>query len=208
MPARISPVPKQVRSELSTRALLDAAADLIAEVGYERASLAAIGERAGYSHGLVTRRFGSKENMLWTLVERMTLKWGEQEFQPAFGDRVGAEAIAAIIDAIRDSIRRSPRELRALYSLMFDALKPIPVLHEQMVSMHRGFRRTVEGHIHEGINTGSIPRTVDPAGIARLVQSCLRGAAYQWILDPDDFPIDQALADLKVTMETLLQPTT
>ena len=52
------------RSERSTRALLDAAGEVIAEVGYGNMTLAAVGERAGYSRGLVTARFGSKEKLL------------------------------------------------------------------------------------------------------------------------------------------------
>jgi AcrR family transcriptional regulator len=43
---------------VSTRRLIQAAAELLTERGYERTTLAAIGERAGYSAGLVTGRFG------------------------------------------------------------------------------------------------------------------------------------------------------
>ena len=70
-PEPVLPTPKQARSEVSTGKLLDAAAELISEGGYERMTLAAIGKRAGYSHGLVTARFGSKEGLLWALVDRM-----------------------------------------------------------------------------------------------------------------------------------------
>ena len=48
------------RSDLSTSELLRAAARLIAEKGYGRTSLVEIATEAGYSHGLVTIRFGSK----------------------------------------------------------------------------------------------------------------------------------------------------
>ena len=44
------------RSELSTRRLLDAAGELIVEGGYEAMTLAAVGERAGYSRGLPAHR--------------------------------------------------------------------------------------------------------------------------------------------------------
>src|SRR5437764_2201484 len=92
-----APQPKQARSELSTTRLLDAAAELIAEVGYDRATLAQIGERAGYSHGLVTRRFGSKENLLWTLVERMTVQWSEQRLRPSLAGLVGIDAVVGVV---------------------------------------------------------------------------------------------------------------
>ena len=43
--------PKQERSEESTRRLLDAAVELVAEAGYAGMTLAATGDRAGYSRG-------------------------------------------------------------------------------------------------------------------------------------------------------------
>ena len=52
------------RVATSDRALIDAAIELIAERGYDRSTLAAIGEQAGYSRGLVTQRSGNKENLL------------------------------------------------------------------------------------------------------------------------------------------------
>ena len=201
--------PRQARSRLSTRALLDAAADVIAEVGYERATLAVIGKRAGYSHGLVTRRFGSKENLVAALVERMTVTWAEQEGlgqttpDRSAGGAAAARAVAGV-EAVRASIERSPREVRALYALMFEGLKPVPALRERVAALHRRFRSSIEQRIRHEIEVGSLPDSVDPAMIARVQVSGLRGAAYQWLLDPDDFDIDAALRDLRRVLLLLL----
>src|SRR3978361_2083635 len=89
------PVVKQARAELSTTRLLEAAAELIRDRGYEGTTLAAIGERAGYSHGLATRRFGSKEGLLGVLLDRLVMDGREHELRDAIGDLVGAGAIAA-----------------------------------------------------------------------------------------------------------------
>ena len=43
--------------------MIDAAIELILEFGPEKTTLAAIGERAGYSRGLATYRFGSKAGL-------------------------------------------------------------------------------------------------------------------------------------------------
>ena len=67
--------PKQERSEESTRRLLDAAVELVAEAGYAGMTLAATGDRAGYSRGLVTTRFGNKENLLRALIDRLGERW-------------------------------------------------------------------------------------------------------------------------------------
>ncbi|MGW6796842.1 TetR family transcriptional regulator [Streptomyces chartreusis] len=71
MPAADTPPdrPRRVRDpELHRRAILDAAARAFAERGYSRATLRDIARRAGVTHGLVLRHFGSKENLFLTAV--------------------------------------------------------------------------------------------------------------------------------------------
>src|SRR5262245_25666186 len=58
------------RRSQSEGALLDAAAELIAERGVEGTSLASIGERAGVSRGLPTHHFGSKDALVARLARR------------------------------------------------------------------------------------------------------------------------------------------
>ncbi|MFQ6147111.1 TetR family transcriptional regulator [Streptomyces seoulensis] len=61
--------PRRVRDpELHRRAILDAASRAFAERGYNRATLRDIARRAGVTHGLVLRHFGSKENLFLAAV--------------------------------------------------------------------------------------------------------------------------------------------
>ena len=99
-PEPVLPIPKQARSEVSTGKLLDAAAELISEGGYERMTMAAIGQRAGYSHGLVTARFGSKEGLLWALVDRMVNEWRAELLAPAIVDQSGPAALHTMLDEL------------------------------------------------------------------------------------------------------------
>ncbi|MBV1949049.1 TetR/AcrR family transcriptional regulator [Streptomyces sp. BV129] len=198
------PAPKQARSELSTSRLLDAAADLIAEGGYERMTLSAIAKRAGYTHGLVTSRFGSKEGLLWALVERMVVDWGHTLLLPTVADQAGAAAIHTTIAALRDSWRRAPSRMRSLYILMFEALMPIPLLHQRMAELHRELRCGVQDAVERGISDGSVSSRIDSAGVARLVVGALRGAVYQAMLDPDEVSMDDALADVEAMVDAIL----
>jgi AcrR family transcriptional regulator len=59
---------QQERVEESTRRLLEAGAELIAEGGYDAASAAEIGRRAGYSRSMVKARFGSKEQLVDAVI--------------------------------------------------------------------------------------------------------------------------------------------
>src|SRR5262249_51445443 len=131
------------RSERSTRALLDAAGEVIAEVGYENMTLAAVGGRAGYSRGPVTARFGSTQNLLTARVERMTTGWTHRNVLPRTAGSTGLEAVVTLLDAIRAQAQRDPRALRVLYALMFEALGPNGDLRAHFVEFHRTMRSDI-----------------------------------------------------------------
>jgi AcrR family transcriptional regulator len=183
---------QQQRSDLSTRKLLDATTQLIAERGLERTTLADIGSRAGYSQGLVTRRFGSKTNLLVTLVDRMTARYGPERLGDTVGDRTGVAAVRHILGEIREDAVRSPSDVRGFYALMFEGIKPVPELRDRLRALNRTFRQMLAALIAAGIRDGTVAADVDPAAVANLITATLRGAAYLWMLDPDDvdFPTE------------------
>lgn len=208
-----SPIPgdrpagrQQERSALSTRRLLDACAALIAERGYERTTLADIGSRAGYSQGLVTRRFGSKANLAVVLVERMTARYGPDRIAEIIGDRTGAVAVTHLVRQIGEDARRSPDGLRNFYALMFEGLKPVPALHERLRDLNRSFLDTVTAVLRAGLDAGTVRPGTDPAAAATLVASSLRGIAFFWLLDPERFDIDHELESLARQLDTALAP--
>src|ERR1700742_4863565 len=59
------PPPRRRRNpEASRAAILEAAREVFTERGYGRATIREIARRAGVTHGLVMRHFGSKERLL------------------------------------------------------------------------------------------------------------------------------------------------
>jgi AcrR family transcriptional regulator len=197
------PETKQERSALSTGKLLDAAAELIAEVGYERMTLAAIGQRAGYSHGLVTARFGSKEGLLWALVERMVDAW-QIDFDTTGEPPSASAALHALLGGMRQSWSRHPKHMQALYGLMFEALLPIPLLNERMRELHRKLRDDIEQVLRRDIDKGVLPDDLDVLRVARLVVGGIRGAIYQTMLDPKKVTISTALSDVESLVDALI----
>src|SRR5437899_2536302 len=67
---------QEQRSSESSRRLLSAAIELIAEKGFERTTAVEIGVRAGYSRAMVRARYGTKEALLETLLR--------SEYEPMF----------------------------------------------------------------------------------------------------------------------------
>ncbi|TCO50787.1 TetR/AcrR family transcriptional regulator [Actinocrispum wychmicini] len=88
---------QQVRrrdANASRAALLEAAAELFAERGYDRTTVRDIAGRAGVNQALLFRYFGSKEALFAAVVARA----GRDKLAEAPGDRVYAHILRAILD--------------------------------------------------------------------------------------------------------------
>src|SRR3546814_16607688 len=90
---------QEERTALSDQRMTDAAVALIVEHGIAAATLAAIGERAGYSRGLVTHRFGTKARLLAHLHDPFVADWIGR-VQQAVGEHSGVEALSRVTDAL------------------------------------------------------------------------------------------------------------
>lgn len=194
------------RSELSTNRLLAAAGELIVEGGYQAMTLAAVGERAGYSRGLVTARFGSKDQLLQALVERIVGRWSHRNVIPQAKGANGREAVRIVLDAIASQAERDPSALRVLYGLMFEAIGPVAELRTTFVQMHADMRTDFARFVRRGLRDGSIRTGLSPANEAALVVGGIRGVAYQWMLDPEDFPVVPALRYVTRVTDYRLRP--
>jgi AcrR family transcriptional regulator len=89
-------VPRQARAERTVAGLLDAAAAVIAEVGYESATLTAVAARAGASIGSLYQYFPDKPAVARALAERYGAELADQ-WAPLV-----AQAASLTIDALVD----------------------------------------------------------------------------------------------------------
>jgi AcrR family transcriptional regulator len=192
------------RVEASDRALIDAAITLIAERGYDRTTLAAIGETAGYSRGLVTQRFGSKEGLLWAVVEEMLAVWSAQAVRPRVGDRVGVDALRSTLAVYLDAVARRPQNIRAYYALLREADGPVPAVRDHIVKIHRDERDAIAAWIADGQSVGVVRPDVDPRAEAVVFLGVLRGVTGQWLLDPERVDIVAALTQYGATLDRTL----
>jgi AcrR family transcriptional regulator len=176
---------QQQRSHHSTARLLDAASELIAERGWAGATLAGVGERAGFSRGLVTARFGSKEKLLAALVERIVTRWSLRNVLPRTEGRPGLDAVVVMLDAVREQAERDASALSALYVLSFEAIGPSVELRDRMIEFHRGLRADIAELLRRGLRDGSIRAGTSVEAEAALIVASLRGIAYLWALDPE-----------------------
>lgn len=194
MTAKSAPNGHQVRSERSTRLLLRAAGDLVAEGGYQSMTLATVGERAGYSRSLATARFGSKGKLLEALVDEIVTRWSVETVEPEQRGRTGLDTLRVLLTEIKDAYAKHPRSLNTLYALIFEAAGPVPELHDRFVAFHEGQRSRIAGYIKDGIEDGSIVGGIDPERQAAMIVAQLRGVGYLWKLDPKSIDSESVLS--------------
>ena len=102
------------RGARSREAVLDAAERLMAEQGYEAASVSALVKAAGVPPSSIYHYFGSKEGVLLAVMER-----GAERFfgaLPQVNRRIGSqtEHMQAFISATAETLERNPDFLRIL----------------------------------------------------------------------------------------------
>lgn len=178
------------------RRLLEAAAELIGEVGPSKVTLAAIGERAGYSRGLVTFHFGSKPALMQRLVDTVTELFRDAVVQESRSESA-ADRMLGLVRAYFNVLSDLPPMHRARLVLWADAVATAsPDVRPAMVSADRVFREEITEGIELGVAAGEVPSSVDAQGLATVVMAMLRGVALESMLH-DDIDLDTCRVEIE-----------
>ena len=181
--------------------MLDAATQLIADQGFTRTTIPQIAKKAGYSHGLVNQRFGSKSEMIQILANEFQGYFTFEQLAPAIEGRSGVDALVATIEAYIDAISQSGSLGRAYYELLGESVVLVPEIHEIFVGADVRLRALVEQTIRSAIESDEIPSDVDPPAIAALVVAILRGVSMQWVLNSDGLDLTAVKGEIRRLFE-------
>ncbi|WP_161600575.1 TetR/AcrR family transcriptional regulator [Mycolicibacterium hodleri] len=174
----------------SGQRLMEAAIELFAEKGFERTSSSEIADRAGYSHSMVTARFGSKEALLLQLMHTEY----ERRMLPPVDPADGIAALLLWVDTIREEIRKDPRCVRAFYTLVFEAVGPIPSLQPWVDDWLTRCVRHATGCLVAAQQSGELRDDVDIDAEAELFVYSGVGLGYKFVNDGDLSKFDESLA--------------
>jgi AcrR family transcriptional regulator len=191
------------RTAISDRAMLDAAIELILDHGVEKTTLAAIGEKAGYSRGLATYRFGSKAGLYDEVCKSISRRWLDY-LEEGVGDKIGIEAMSAALDAFFTFVSDSPRAARVLQILYCGAASPKSEYRQTSVNIHRRQQDDVADWIRAGQAEGSIRDDADPRSVAAQYIAYITGMAYLWLIDPESINFRKANDDMKLHLKMSL----
>lgn len=185
------------RSATANRRLIRAAMRLIAHQGYTRTTLAQVGKEAGYTGGLVSHHFGSKEGLLRQLVEQAAGRFYQDQVWPVVEGKSGLDALCVAVDTYLGELVAREERMRALYVLMGEALGPVAEINAVFAELNRKFRDSARGWIQSGVAAGEIRADVNPEAEAAVFVGMLRGVAMQWMAERGCFDIDALRRSLK-----------
>ena len=169
------------RTAESGERLIAAAAELIADQGYERTTVAEISLRAGYSRSMAVARFGSKDALLEALLHA---QWETRLLPPKLSTGSGGEELVALLDALIEQHRQRPKLLLALAVLCFEALGPITALRPRVEAWTAGYEQRVADAVTRGVADGSLNSALDPAVAAKQFVAFGIGLTWRWALAP------------------------
>lgn len=202
-PADSQSLTQAERTAISDQAMLDAAVDLILEHGTDKTTLAAIGERAGYSRGLATYRFGSKAGLLDAVCKSVSRRWLEY-LKRGVGDASGIDAMCAALDAFLRFVTDSPRDARVMQILYCGAASPRSDYRQTSVNIHQRQQDDVVSWIRAGIAAGTIRPDADAKSIAAHYIAYISGMTYLWLINPEAVDFPRANEDMKDQLRLVL----
>ena len=191
------------RTAISDRAMLDAAIELVLKHGTEKTTLAMIGEKAGYSRGLATYRFGSKAGLYDALCKSIGRNWLEY-LKKGVDDMIGIDAMCAALDSIYQWVSDSPNEARVLQILHCGSASPGSEYQETSIGIHRRQLSDVVEWVRAGQRQGQICSNVDADAVAAEYVAYSSGITFLWLLSPETFNFENANKAMKNYLRTSL----
>jgi AcrR family transcriptional regulator len=166
------------RRQQTGAALMRAAAEVVIEQGVRSLTLARVGERAGYSRGIVTHHFGSKQALLDALA-RAT----QRGFVPGVVQPPGLDRLLFLVDGYIAALGSAGTMNRAFLLLWAEAATAAE-LADTFRERDEQFRAELRADVAAGVADGTIRADTDPHDVAVAVLGQLRGIGLQRLLDP------------------------
>jgi AcrR family transcriptional regulator len=185
---RVGSAPAKRRSQAerrdeSERLLLEATLDVVAREGVAAATFDSIGRAAGYSRGLATQRFGSKQGLIEAVIAHLHRERDTLLEEEHVSELPALDALVRYVDTYMRDLDRDAGG-RAYFMLMASSIADLSEMRAAFAAAHERVGRWLEALIRRGQKEGNIRADIDPASGAIVVGSLLIGLSVQWLVDP------------------------
>ena len=184
---------QEERKAESEREIIRAASKLFAEQGYLRTTLNEVGKAAGYTGGLVSHRFGSKEGLLRAVVKNATGRFQADQMGSAISEVSAQHSLDNYIEIYLTEVTLREGHMRTLYVIMGEALAAVPEVQEEISRLNDGVRGVIADIVQRGIDNKEFRPEVNPQISAVLILGMLRGVVMQYLSDRKAFNMKKLL---------------
>lgn len=171
------------RTEISDKRMFDATIALIVERGTSATSLKDVGMLAGYSRGLASHRFGSKDKLFDFVLRRLGELWLAQ-LKQSTGSKVGLAAVEKALDQHYQFCVDAPDYVRTFYTLWFESISDDSDLSRTIKGIHqRRFQDVVNWILKDPSIAIETKREANL--IAAQFSATVVGIVYYWLANPE-----------------------
>lgn len=200
----IGRMPKMNRTGSSGRGsatrlrITTAAAELVAELGWDAVTTRAVAARAGVNPALIHYHFDSMDALLRAAVVAALGAETAEAARP-FAEGSFASGLEGAMDALGRFDPGSPAAI-LLIEAMVRAMRD-PGIADAIVEPLQAFRALVAARVRAAVTAGEIAPDVSPEAAGTLIAATLDGLLFQRIVDPSTDTVGVRTLLLRLTRE-------
>jgi AcrR family transcriptional regulator len=173
--------PKGNKRERTRDALIESAASVIAEIGYDRMSLEEVARRAGMSRGAVYGNFDDKDDLILAVIER---HWrpitGPSQAAPTLAEQMHVLGCAAVSAANERQSQIVSAVAFRLYALTHKRMR------KRVERLNHEIYQSLALRIENNYPATDLP--MPPDQLVRVIHALTDGLLLNRALMPDEFP--------------------
>lgn len=191
------------RSAESDHYMFESAIRLIVERGPEKTTLTDIGIEAGYSRGLATYRYKTKDIFFTALIEHLHQTWC-QELDQAIENTQGRDSVLSAVTALQNFVKKQPAMLRAMYNLYYYSVDHQSEMTQKLDAIHTNQRRQAMSWAQQAIERGEANSRLPLERFAEQYCALIFGAIYQWLVNPKRVDLKRLLESCKTSLGLIM----
>jgi AcrR family transcriptional regulator len=183
---------RQERGVRTEEAILQATMRLLATRGIQGTSLDLLAEEVGVAKSSILWHFGSKEELLLRVAERVYDEVARGPVQRILALPTFEERAEASWRFFSETLRQKPELRRVMLYLIFESVEGRPELRARLQQLYRGIREMYETGLR-----GAVPDAAQRRRLAVISVAALDGLFLQWLLDPDAIDLESLQHELR-----------
>ena len=195
----MSPRPRKVSDD----DVLLAAQRVMARLGPNELTLAAIAHEAGLTAGALVQRFGSKRGLLLTLSERFSGGIDQMFADLRKQHRSPLAALYAYSDCMAN-LATSPAALARNFAYLQIDLTD-PDFRHHLARQAKDTRRGLEELVRDAVSAKELSPVSDPRQLARTVEAVISGSMMSWAFYQQGSALEWMREDLKAVLKPYIK---